>query len=280
MPKYNLGFYKKNDAIIIDLTETLEMESLEDLDNFTSIFKNEKELKIYLAAKGILNPNLSSKNISVIYRHGGVYKKIPVLYLENKKYIDEEFLKNKFTSMSSDLEFLEKLANRMDARIKHNIQGTNIASIRAHLINVKNGGDPLETYDMLYSALTDMFYKAITTSLDKKTGEVKISYRGLRDLGLFVAKYDKEIIKNINVNESVEIEELGEQITFEQIINHSKEEDGFEEVDDLDFIYPFDNQLYTQDGSPFFPPNSDEERRYRMQLEQELDIEEKTHYRR
>lgn len=286
MPRYNLGFYKKSDSVIIDLSETMGMESLEDLDNFTSIFKNEKELKIYLAAKGILNPNISSKNISVIYRHGGVYKKIPVLYLENKKYIDEEFLKNKFTSMSSNLEFLEKLANRMDARIKHNIQGTNIASIRAHLINVRNGGDPSITYDMLYSALTDMFYKAITTSPDKNTGEVKISYRGLRDLGLFVSKYDKKVIENINIEESVEVEEFWEQITFSQIINQSNVEniDDFEEVDDLDFIYPFDNELYTQDGSPFFPPNSDEERRYKMQLEQEsnleFDIEEHSHYRR
>ncbi|MBQ9071577.1 MAG: hypothetical protein IJY25_00260 [Bacilli bacterium] len=275
MPKYNLGFTKKDDAITIDLTKIRKIESLEDLDDFTSMFKNEDELKIYLVKKGVLSSEFLSKNINVIYRHGGVYKKIPVLYLENKKYIDEEYVKNKLTSMTNDLDFLEKLANRMDARIKHNIQGTNIAAIRTHLINVKNGGDPLRTYDLLYSALTDMFFKAVTV-VDKKTGEVKNSYRGLRDLGLFVSKYAPSEIEEINIDKIPETEEF-EQITFGQIMNQTK---TIKEKNDSDFVYPLDNQLYTQDGSPFFPPNSEEERIYKMHLEEEMSIEEHPHYRR
>ena len=120
MPKYNLGFYNKNNSITIDLTNIFNLKSLEELDNFTSNFKNETELKIYLVKKGILYGNYVSKNINVIYKNEGTYKKIPVLYLDNKKYVDIEYLKNKLLSMSGNLEFLEKLANRMDSRKKHN----------------------------------------------------------------------------------------------------------------------------------------------------------------
>ena len=260
MPKYNLGFYNKNNSITIDLTNIFNFKTLEELDNFTSNFKNETELKIYLVKKGILYGNYVSKNINVIYKNEGTYKKIPVLYLDNKKYVDIEYLKNKLLSMSGNLEFLEKLANRMDSRKKHNIQGTNIAAIRTHLINIRGNGDPSETYDLLFSALSDMFYKAVISSPNKKTREVKISYRGLRDLGLFVAKYDKIDLQNTNVNETVEIDEL-DQVTYDDYL---MEENEYSEEDSYSVSY---DELLTQDGSPFFPPNSEEERRYRAYVE-------------
>ena len=105
-----------------------------------------------------------------------------------------------------------------------------------------------------------MFYKAVISSPNKKTREVKISYRGLRDLGLFVAKYDKIDLQNTNVNETVEIDEL-DQVTYDDYL---MEENEYSEEDSYSVSY---DELLTQDGSPFFPPNSEEERRYRAYVE-------------
>ena len=122
-----------------------------------------------------------------------------------------------------------------------------------------------------------MWNKAIFKLIDKETGEVKINYRGLRDLGLFLYKYQNNLeqVKDNNQTKEQQAEEEWSQSSFLDILDNSEEE------------IKNDNKKWvlSSEGEPDFPPNSEEEANYIEYLE-ELEensitpIEEHDHYRR
>lgn len=275
MVNYKLGFYKKDNSKEIDLESIFNIKtqsSIQTIDEFTTNFNNEDELKYYLLSKGLINNKEYNSKISIIYRYNGKIQKLPVIYKNQKGYItDEMLLKAKLNSLSNNIEFLEKLANHYSiGNSRFNPQGLNVSDIRLYLSDVRANGGYTFNSRLLETALNDLFLKAIST-LNKSTGELKINYRGLRDLVVFVSRFEskenlkleKEELSNLQQNDSFE----EEQITFSDIIQEKTN----------------GKWILSSEGDPDFPPNSEEEANYLRYLEklqeiEDYDIEDNSHY--
>lgn len=265
MVSYKIGVHNRKEARIIDLDKITKIKSLDKLDELTSTFRSEEELKIYLFNQELINSGEINKNLSVMYKMNNKVKKLPIIYQDMKKYLDIVYLKAKMMSTSKDINLLEKLARHYSiGSDKYNPQGVNVADIRMYISDVRSNGGNLFYSKGLEIALNDMFQKAVLRSPDKKTGEVKENYRGLRDLGMFFYKHDKDLEKKETKQEETQKidEPEWQQMTMMDLI--SNQSNAIQEPEE-----PKKFEL-SSDGDPIFPPNSEEERDYQRYLE-ELD---------
>lgn len=283
MVSYKIGIYNRKEARIIDLDKITKIKSLDKLDELTSTFNSEEELKTYLFNQELISLDEMKKNLSIMYKNNGKVKKLPIVYQDMKKYLDIVYLKAKMMSASQDIELLEKLARHYSiGSDKFNPQGVNVSDIRMYISDFRSNGEKHFYSRALELALDDMWQKAVFKLVDKKTGEVKENYRGSRDLGMFLYKYEKTLEKKAEKQETkVEVktekvtEPEWEQTTLFGLIN--KQEEIKEEQK---------KWVLSSEGEPDFPPNSEEERNYKRYLEK-LDeiannepIENHPHYRR
>lgn len=283
MVSYKIGIYNRKEARIIDLDKITKIKSLDKLDELTSTFNSEEELKTYLFNQELISLDEMKKNLSIMYKNNGKVKKLPIVYQDMKKYLDIVYLKAKMMSASQDIELLEKLARHYSiGSDKFNPQGVNVSDIRMYISDFRSNGEKHFYSRALELALDDMWQKAVFKLVDKKTGEVKENYRGSRDLGMFLYKYEKTLEKKAEKQETkVEVktekvtEPEWEQTTLFDLIN--KQEEIKEEQK---------KWVLSSEGEPDFPPNSEEERNYLRYLD-ELEelannepIENHPHYRR
>lgn len=255
MANYNLAFYKKNQFTQIDLNIP---KKVKNIDEYTTEFVDEKELKLDLLNKNLISKEDINSKIYIIYNYNKEIKKLNIIYRNQKKYLDEQYLRNKIQSLKSDFTFLEKLANHYSTgSAKYNPQLLNVSDIRNYLGYVRTTGiHSSEVQDMLNKALNDLFIKAIG-ELDRNSGEFKYNYRGLRDLARFVFRYI----------ETKKLEELKTQIKEEVKIEKKEEiKREFKPYigEQLNF---FDNPPILEEDiddyeEPLFPPNSEEEKMY------------------
>lgn len=260
MARYKLGvFSKKDEGRIIDLDKKIKLENLNLLDEFTTDFNNESELKVYLFNQGLITNEELSQNISIRYKYNGKIKKLPLFYQDMKKYLDIIHLRYELKSLSSDIVFLEKLANfYSNGKTSFNKQGLNVSDIRLYLSDVRTNGGKSFNSTLLEIAINDLFEKAIIREKNLQTGEVKEDYRGLRDLALFIYKYKKTEQKKQERIEVLEI--VGEQTSLF--------DEGY--VKQLrNIVEKNNNKSWTlsSEGDPDFPYNSEEEREYQRYLE-------------
>ena len=248
MVSYKLGIFVKKEAKIIDLDSIIKLKNLKSLDEFTSAFSNENELKIYLFNKGLLSKLEMKQNIVIMYKNNGKIKKIPVVYHDASKLLDTANLRYKLKSMSDNAEFLEKLANYYsNGSTKFNKQALNVSDIRTYLSSVRDKkAHPSKLLDI---ALDDLFVKAVF-KVDKKTGVVEVNYRGLRDLALFIYKFESDLQKN-KPEENKDNESWTQGSLFDMVQNESFSEDS----------------ILSSHDEPDFPPNSEEEARYKAYVE-------------
>ena len=244
MVRYYLGTFVKKEAKIFDIPElnNSNLETcLQKIDNFTMNFSSEKELIKYLTDRGIYTKG-EDKKLYIIYNYKGT-KKLPVVYNSTKKYTNTEYLRYTLKTMATDITFLEKLANHYDiGKSTYNPQLANVQVLRGYVNDVRFSSDKEPFFSqVIYNALEDIFLKAVLKKVDKKTGEVDINYRGLRDLSLFIKNYfDKLLEKEISYDLHDDIRK---------------------------FEYSEDYQ------EPDFPPNSEEEDMYLDYLEKLPDEE-------
>ncbi|MBQ2946719.1 MAG: hypothetical protein IJE04_02595 [Bacilli bacterium] len=283
MVSYKIGIYNRKEARIIDLDKITKIKSLDKLDELTSAFNSEEELKIYLFNQELISLDEMKKSLSVMYKNSGKVKKLPIIFNHMKKHLDITYLRAKLMSLSNDIEFLEKLARHYSiGSDKFNPQGVNVSDIRMYISDVRNNGGNQFYSRSLEIALDDMWKKAVFKLVDRSTGEVKENYRGSRDLGMFLYKYEKTLEKKEEKQEIKEdakkenrIEPQWEQTTLFDLIN--KQEIVVEEPPKM---------VLSSEGEPDFPPNSEEERNYLRYLEdlEEMannePIENHPHYRR
>lgn len=197
MVNYKLGYVEKKEIKVV----MENLKQIEKIDEFTSSFKDEDTLKVYLYQKGLLKYEELKKNLKVVWTYSNETKKLPIVYEDMKKYLDEFYLRAKYMMLSNNVDFLEKIARHYSiASEKFNPQGVNVSTIRRYISDVRVSGRTFED-KYLSSALNDMFIKVIT-KLDTKTGELKDNYRGLRDLALFVYNYENKL-SNDKQNEQV-----------------------------------------------------------------------------
>lgn len=243
MVKYKLALNIKGEKKIIDLDNIIGLKDLKSIDEFTSEFSDENSLKVYLFNQALLNELDLNHEIVVVYKNNGKSKKIPVIYHDAKKLLDIMYLISKIKSMGSDLEFLEKLANYYDnGSTNYNKQGINVMDIRKYLSDVRSNGGKIFFSNTLYIALDNLVKKA-TFRVQQSTGEVVVNYRGLRDLALFVHKYETK--KGLSNNsKSEKAREMWEQPTL------------------FDLVENEERRTLSSDGDPDFPYNSEEEDMY------------------
>lgn len=287
MVSYKIGIYNRKEARIIDLDKITKIKSLDKLDELTSTFNSEEELKTYLFNQELISLDEMKKNLSIMYKNNGKVKKLPIVYQDMKKYLDIVYLKAKMMSASQDIELLEKLARHYSiGSDKFNPQGVNVSDIRMYISDFRSNGEKHFYSRALELALDDMWQKAVFKLVDKKTGEVKENYRGSRDLGMFLYKYEKTLEKKAEKQET-KVEVKNEKVTEPEWVQSTFfdiwSEESSKKTDEKENNGKW---VLSSEGEPDFPPNSEEERNYKRYLE-ELDelannepIENHPHYRR
>ena len=283
MVSYKIGIYNRKEARIIDLDKITKIKSLDKLDELTSSFNSEDELKTYLFNQELISLDEMKKSLSVMYKNSGKVKKLPIIYQDMKKYLDIVYLKAKMIAASQDIDLLEKLARHYSiGSDKFNPQGVNVSDIRLYIGDYRSNGEKHFYSRSLEIALDDMWKKAVFKLIDRNTGEVKENYRGTRDLGMFLYKYEKTLEKKeekqetkVEIKKETVTEPEWEQTTLFDFMN--KQEEVKEEPK---------KWVLSSEGEPEFPPNSEEERNYLKYLD-ELEemannepIENHPHYRR
>ena len=290
MVSYKIGIYNRKEARIIDLDKITKIKSLDKLDELTSAFNSEEELKTYLFNQELISLEEMKKSLSVMYKNSGKVKKLPIIYSEMKKYLDIVYLKYKMMAAAQNIELLEKLARHFSiGSDKFNPQGVNVSDIRMYISDFRSNGEHHFYSRALELALDDMWKKAVFKLVDKNTGEVKENYRGCRDLGMFLYKYEKTLEKKeekqvievpkVTSKKETKVEPEWEQTTFFDIWSEENSKKTEEKEEPKKWVL-------SSEGEPDFPPNSEEERMYLRYLE-ELDeiannepIENHPHYRR
>ena len=266
MVSYKIGIYNRKEARIIDLDKITKIKGLDKLDELTSAFKNEEELKIYLFNQGLISLDEMKKNLSVMYKNSGKVKKLPIIYQDMNQYLDIYYLKAKMMQASQDIELLEKLARHYSiGSDRFNPQGVNVSDIRLYVSDFRSNGGYHFYSRGLEIALDDMWEKAVFKLVDKNTGEIKENYRGLRDLGMFLYKYKKSLEKKaekqeIKVEDKKEtiVESEWKQTTLFDLISKQEEK----------LVEEPKRRVLSSEGEPEFPPNSEEERNYQRYLEE------------
>ena len=273
MARYKLGvFSKKNEGRIINLDSIVKLENLKTLDEFTTAFNNESELKVYLFNQGIITQEELSQNISIRYKYNGKIKKLPIFYQEMKKYLDMIHLKYELKGLCGDVEFLEKLANYYsNGSTTFNKQGCNVHDIRVYLSDVRSNGGHTFHSTLLEKAINDLFEKVIIRDTDKKTGEVIEDYRGMRDLALLIYKY-KKAVEVKEENKKIALQVVGEQTSLFDESYVKKLQASVEKTNNVKWNL-------SSEGDPDFAYNSEEEKQYEEYMENLPDEEHPHHIR-
>lgn len=263
MVNYKIGFNKNGVAKLIDLSQVITSKStkLENIDEFTSQFINEKELELYLLDMEIINKNDSVQDLKIMYTYDGRNEQLPIIYKSQKKYLDVAFLRIKLKNLSKDIKFLNKLIDLYSDGIKYNNQSMNISDIKFYIHEVTKNGGYVFYSKILDIALDDLFIKAITR---KNKNEYIINYRSLRKLGLFIHRYEeKQKIETYkkSIQSSDETKDFSQLTVFDSIKYNQENDSNF--------------NINNDDYEPYFPPNSEEERVYNeyMQRLGEMDEE-------
>ena len=200
--------------------------SLEEIDIFTSSFQNELTLKRVLYEQGIINLDEISKEISIRRKNKNEMIKVmyDLVYSYNKKYIDEIYIRMKLLELQNDKMFLNKLLNHY----RNNYKQDNLAQIRAAL----EGYTDINLYEALNSFYIDEVY-----DIDRGTGQTKIKYKSMHDLGMFIYNYltkkDKSDIdtKILELEIIKDLEDLKTILTPTQVVVKKRVKKLREELD-------------------------------------------------
>lgn len=180
--------------------ENLNVHNLEDLDKFTTSFENEEKMKLALLMSGVMKPSDASKSLTIKYKNRGSYKTLMYgpAYKEDKKFFDEAYLASYIKSKRRDIIFLEKLCNHY--RNSH-VQGGNVAYLRNYINYMRCNALPEDEH--LFDRIISDFVIRECFSYDSSTYTYKVDkngnpvfkYKSLHDLGMFVANYERTLLK-------------------------------------------------------------------------------------
>lgn len=243
--KYNIAITKGNNINIIDLNLT----DIKKLDEFTSEFNNEMELKEYFFQKDKINTSDLTKKVEIVHTWNKKIFRSPVIYKGAKKYLNDnlEYCINEL--VNKDVEFLKEYIKLLqnDKSVIYKNMDQSLSDLIVFLDDYYNDNIYNDSYIMRNEALKDI-YKKYTYSKSNK-----LNYNNLRKLAILIDKYiSKRTMRNSDI------------IQGEQLLMFSNEED--------------DNYV-----EPMFPPNSYEEEMYNKYLDSlnvEMNKEDHDHYKR
>lgn len=222
MTKYYLVQENKEELSIIDFSKIDECSefnstNLKDIISFTSMFKNEKELKELLVNHNLIKVDNFNKKLKITYNYKKERKTLMygITYENDIKFFNEVYIKRYLYENKNNYELLETLCNHY--RNSYN-QGLNIDTIREYIRFFKKyetdsntdylDDDKKEMISDFEKAINSFVFKEIYR-YDKKNNEYKENFKGLRDLAMFLSYQEKknkeEIISEKQNNEESNI---------------------------------------------------------------------------
>ena len=203
MVKYNL--YVGNERIDFSHIGLDNFYDLNDIDTFTSRFKNEVELKKFLVATKLLKENNEYKTY-IEYSYGHI-RRLDIMYKSQTCFVAPLDLEASYYKIQDsilayfdDKDFLRKLYSYLKAHANSN----------AYIIrNCILGADV--TFNEKNEIVSDI---CESTMIKYKDGEVVYNYKSLRDFGMFMYNYceKEEIKKGKELEESIFKPYEGEQL--------------------------------------------------------------------
>lgn len=222
MAKYNLSYYYKNKLVKVDLSKLnvfdgKDINSLEVIDKFTTVFNSENELLTYLIGKGILNHKPMHIYITKTKKNKEtkedeeyiIYKGEKILFNDSKdmlniSYIEsfiEENKKNKYFMSIISKNYLNKYTKDGEPVSKH-ITGLfkTLLDLSREIDNIGYMNleiDDRVKYDEYIREFIELeFFKTL------KEGR-KINYRNIHNFIEFI-KYEEDFQFENELNESEE----------------------------------------------------------------------------
>ena len=246
MVNYSLCLEKNGEVKKIDLSFLMNSKKLIDLDLFTSEFENQEQLLKEISNNGLVLTDIKNQKLKITYTHNSKIRIIPVLYRSARKYVFNENEEKISVDVECIRHKLHSLCKDYDFLNKLAEYYGNYTALVNCIDNITSSGD-YELYSNELRILINELYS------DKVFPNGNFYYGGLRNIALFIDRY--ETTKKYNeAKKAIE--------------------------DDLP-IYDR-NMPLTNDGSPLYPPNSEEEARFLAESENDVipPIESHPHYRR
>lgn len=172
--------------------------SLDELDLFTSNFEDELSLKEILYSNGIITKEDILKEITIRRKNKNQLEKVMygLVYKNNSKYLDVHYLRAEILGLQNDKVFLNKLLNHY----RNSYKQEHLAKIRAVLEGYQDSDVKMD--EALTSFMIDEVFET-----SKETGLVKIKYKSLHDLAMFVCNYLEDGNKKITNSDLEELQD-------------------------------------------------------------------------
>lgn len=231
---------KENRPIDLRKIETFKRHSnlknnlytLEEIDRFTNQYKDEKELKLDLYERGLITSEEFDNNITIRKKE---YKKLVpikngIAYSNTSEYLSVEILRNIIGKKMNDKNFVNDFVNEYQSSYKG---GEVISEFKGLL----NSDEKSKIYMLIDEFLKKELYKT-----DKKTNKIKLRYKSLHDMAMFISNWD-EINKGIDkIDEYQKLKEdllsLKNQLMLEEKFGKDYR------YDELGYIVHNDEEVY------------------------------------
>ena len=186
---YYLEANSGREFVNIDLSSVVKnSKSLESIDSITTNFKDEDSFIIYLIQNDLLKPTYLKSKLNITYIYNKEKKKLPVFYTDKKKYLDFNSLRMEYYRLLSDKEFLNRLLYEY-SYLK--TPDSPLSDIEIYLKDVAaNGGNDFPS--TLFDVAVRKFFEQITFRYDRNSQNFKFNYKGARDFGNFIDRYNKK----------------------------------------------------------------------------------------
>lgn len=231
MVKYYLSVKRKKNISVIEKINDELNGSLREIDEFTSLYNNEEELKeemgkiygIKIDGEIIISYKIKKDGVEKNFELTPFYKNGYKYMLNESGIVSPEKIRGYIFEKTNDFIFLEKLAGFYYIPNKNCPQKFNYFSIVDYINLSKSYECNYEISSEFFEAMDDLIRREVI----KDNGE--INYFGLRRLVMFVIKY----------NEKLKLNEFRNQI---EIIKEEYDPERFRNYADND-KYPGDLEL-------------------------------------
>ena len=180
--------------------------TLEEIDTCLMQYENAYHFRKTLYESGIITLEDITKEITIRRKHNGTLVRVRynLPYKDAAPYFDIMNLKYILISKTNDRPFIIKLI----AYYRNSyINNYNISQIK-YALTIKD--------DTLLSKALEEFYLKEVTTVNPKTGEVKINYKSYHDLAMFTYTYDEESYQRAT-NQTKEEVSLKQKATLEYL---------------------------------------------------------------
>lgn len=206
MPKYNL-VVKYTDGVKYNIlwnklymeTEH-ELNSLREIDNFTKQFKDKHDLMKIIEMFELVEKREEKKWLRIEYKNSGVLKEEKIIYQNDEKFLDINYITNYIGSKYNDVKFLQFLVN---AYQDNPIQKKNLEMFKIYINKTiygfySRGFDDTLDLENNIKAILDFINRQIykydkqTQSYLYENNTPVINYKPYRDLAVLLSHYSKK----------------------------------------------------------------------------------------